>query len=175
MNELTLPNCGGCDTCLLSSPTGTDAADPYRNRPTFRYGPDVPALSAFSDPTFATIPVTLGGIATFVPRNEVRYAEATGDYARLVTRTAHHLVRIPLGELSDRWSDFGFMRVHRRWLVQLAAISEVRTAQGTMQLRIGDNWLDVSRRRVAEVRAELVRRNAHSRSSAAPTGQGNVG
>jgi DNA-binding LytR/AlgR family response regulator len=119
----------------------------------------VPASAVGLDPTLATIPVTLGGIATFVPRGEVRYAEATGDYARLVTRTTNHLVRIPIAELTERWADFGFVRVHRRWLVQLVAVAAVRVADGRLQLRVGDVWLDVSRRRGTEVRAELAKLN----------------
>lgn len=119
----------------------------------------MPAGTLDPDPTLPYVSVTLGGREITVPRAEVRYAEATGDYARLVTRSAAHLVRIPIAELAERWADFGFVRVHRRWLVQLSAVSDVSSVDGRMRLRVGDAWLEVSRRRAAEVRTHLTHWN----------------
>ena len=130
----------------------------------FLSGPDSGTLPRVStaapepDRDLPSISVTLAGHSITVPRTEVKYAEATGDYARLVTRTATHLVRIPIAELTARWSDHGFVRVHRRWLVQFAAVTDVRMVEGRMQLQVGQNWLEVSRRRAGEVRALLAQR-----------------
>jgi DNA-binding LytR/AlgR family response regulator len=55
------------------------------------------------------IPVELAGTTKLVPRSSVRWVEAHGDYARLHTGDGtSHLVRIPLSQLEDRWSDAGF-------------------------------------------------------------------
>ena len=104
-----------------------------------------------------TIPVELAGVTRFIKRSDIRYVEAHGDYARLVTREGRHLVRIPLAVLEERWADAGFVRIHRRWLVSLATIDEVRVDAGRMTVRVGDALLEVSRRHTRELRDRLVR------------------
>ena len=51
----------------------------------------------------------------------------------------------------------GFVRIHRRWLVPLRAIDEVRSDGGRMSVRVGDAVLAVSRRHTRELRDRLVR------------------
>jgi DNA-binding LytR/AlgR family response regulator len=104
-----------------------------------------------------TIAVELGGVTRFVKRSEVRYVEAHGDYARLVTDDGRHLVRVSLAHLEEEWADAGFVRIHRRWLVPLSAIDEVRSDGGRMSVRVGDAVLAVSRRHTRELRDRLVR------------------
>jgi DNA-binding LytR/AlgR family response regulator len=104
-----------------------------------------------------TIAVELGGVTRFVKRSDVRYVEAHGDYARLVTSDGRHLVRVSLAHLEEQWADAGFVRIHRRWLVALNAIDEVRSDGGRMSLRVGDSVLAVSRRHTRELRDRLVR------------------
>jgi DNA-binding LytR/AlgR family response regulator len=104
-----------------------------------------------------SIAVELGGVTRFVRRSDVRYVEAHGDYARLVTDKDRHLVRVSLAHLEEEWADAGFVRIHRRWLVALAAIDEVRTDGGRMSLRLGEAVLPVSRRHTRELRDRLVR------------------
>jgi DNA-binding LytR/AlgR family response regulator len=104
-----------------------------------------------------TIAVELGGVTRFVKRSDVRYVEAHGDYARLVTADGRHLVRVSLAHLEEQWADAGFVRIHRRWLVALSAIDEVRSDGGRMSLRVGDAVLAVSRRHTRALRDRLVR------------------
>ncbi len=104
-----------------------------------------------------TIAVELGGVTRFVRRSEVQYVEAHGDYARLVTADGRHLVRVSLALLEEQWADAGFVRIHRRWLVPLRAIDEVRSDGGRMSVRVGDAVLSVSRRHTRELRDRLVR------------------
>ncbi|CAO0837962.1 DNA-binding response regulator OS=Streptomyces microflavus OX=1919 GN=Smic_74120 PE=4 SV=1 [Streptomyces microflavus] len=92
------------------------------------------------------IPVELGGVIRFIPIDEIAYAEAQGDYARLHTATGSHLVRIPLTTLEERWRSRGFVRIHRRHLVALGRIDELRLDAGSMSVRIGQAELAVSRR-----------------------------
>ena len=116
-----------------------------------------PSASASDEADDATIAVELGGVTRFVQRSDVRYVEAHGDYARLVTSDGRHLVRVSLAHLEEEWADAGFVRIHRRWLVALRAIDEVRTDVGRMSLRVGDAVLPVSRRHTRELRDRLVR------------------
>lgn len=104
-----------------------------------------------------TIPVELAGVTRFVQRSTVRYVEAQGDYARLHTGQNSHLVRVPLSTLEERWRDAGFARIHRSTLVALAHVDEMRMDGGRCAVRVGDDWLPVSRRHTRELRDLLVR------------------
>ncbi|WBQ04865.1 LytR/AlgR family response regulator transcription factor [Kribbella sp. CA-293567] len=104
-----------------------------------------------------TIPVELAGVTRFVQRSTVRYVEAQGDYARLHTGQNSHLVRIPLSTLEERWREAGFTRIHRSTLVALAHVDEMRVDGGRCAVRVGDDWLPVSRRHTRELRDLLVR------------------
>lgn len=99
-----------------------------------------------------TIPVELGGITRFVSRSEVRFVEAQGDYSRLHTPSGNHLVRIPISTLEERWSEAGFIRIHRSYLVALRHIDEVRTEAGRCIVVIDGQELTASRRMAPTLR-----------------------
>jgi DNA-binding LytR/AlgR family response regulator len=103
------------------------------------------------------IPVELAGRTTMLPRSEVRWVEAQGDYARLHTAGSSHLVRVPLSVLAERWADAGFVRIHRSYLVALPLIRELRLTGSGYVVRIGDRELPVSRRHTRELKDRLVR------------------
>jgi DNA-binding LytR/AlgR family response regulator len=105
----------------------------------------------------ALIPVELGGVTRFVPRGEVRYAEAQGDYARLHTADGSHLIRTPLATLEADWAAAGFVRIHRSLLVALAYVDEVRVDGGRCSVVVDGHELTVSRRHTRELRDLLVR------------------
>jgi DNA-binding LytR/AlgR family response regulator len=105
-----------------------------------------------------SIPVELGGVTRFIPRSEVRYVEAHGDYARLHTASGSHLIRTPLTSLEEEWRDAGFVRIHRSLLVALAHVDEVRMDAGRCSVVVGGEELQVSRRHTRELRDLLVRR-----------------
>ena len=104
------------------------------------------------------IAVELGGITRFVQRSAIRYVQAQGDYARLVTATGSHLVRIPLSNLEQRWADAGFVRIHRSTLVALAHVAEVRQGQGKLSLVLAPDGpeLAVARRHARKVRERVL-------------------
>jgi len=106
-----------------------------------------------------TISVELGGVTRFVSRNDVQFAEAQGDYARLHTSTGNHLLRTPLTTLERRWRQAGFVRIHRSLLVSLSHVSEVRIEQGRCTVVVGATELQVSRRHTAEFREVLAGRS----------------
>ncbi|MEV7427392.1 LytTR family DNA-binding domain-containing protein [Streptomyces sp. NPDC091212] len=108
-------------------------------------------------PAADQITVELGGVIRFVAVADIAYAEARGDYARLHTDTGSHLVRIPLSTLEECWRSRGFVRIHRRHLVALARIDELRLDAGAMSVRVGDAELAVSRRHARALRDLLMR------------------
>jgi DNA-binding LytR/AlgR family response regulator len=115
------------------------------------------ALQSADEADDEVIPVELAGVTRFVQRSTVRYVEAQGDYARLHTAQNSHLVRIPLSTLEERWRDAGFTRIHRSTLVALAHVDEMRVDGGRCAVRVGGDWLPVSRRHTRELRDLLVR------------------
>lgn len=105
-----------------------------------------------------TIAVDLAGVTRFVRRSQIRWVEAQGDYARLHTDSGSHLLRSTLAELESRWTDAGFVRIHRSTLVSLAHIEEVRAVDGRYVVRVGPDELQVSRRHARDLRERLAQR-----------------
>jgi DNA-binding LytR/AlgR family response regulator len=103
------------------------------------------------------IPVELAGRTTMLPRSEVRWVEAQGDYARLHTAETSHLIRVPLSVLAERWADAGFVRIHRSYLVALRDVRELRLTGSGYVVRTGDRELPVSRRHTRELKDRLIR------------------
>ncbi|HEY7815882.1 MAG TPA: LytTR family DNA-binding domain-containing protein [Nakamurella sp.] len=120
--------------------------------------PDHPAVigqrERADDPT---IPVELAGNTRMLPRSSVRWIEAQGDYARLHTVDGSHLVRVPLATLAERWSEAGFVRIHRSYLVQLPCITELRLSGTGWVVVVDTSELPVSRRHIHHLREKLVR------------------
>ena len=105
------------------------------------------------------VAVELGGVTRMVRRSEVAYVEAQGDYARLHTADASHLLRVPLTQLETEWRSAGFVRIHRSLLVALAHVTELRMDGGRCSVRLSDGTeLGVSRRQTRELRDLYLRR-----------------
>lgn len=105
----------------------------------------------------AAVPVELAGRTRFIRRDDVRYAEAQGDYVRLHTPSGAHLVRIPISRLEEHWRASGFVRVHRSFLLAVPAVRELRSdiAGGLLaHTDVGD--VPVSRRHGRELRELLL-------------------
>ncbi|WP_068279698.1 LytR/AlgR family response regulator transcription factor [Aldersonia kunmingensis] len=109
------------------------------------------------------IPVDLGGVTTMVARSSIGWVEAEGDYARLHTSGGAHLVRIPLSTLAERWSDAGFLRVHRSYLVAMGLVTGIRSVGSGVAVSLRANGespaveLPVSRRHTRDLKDRLVR------------------
>ncbi|MDN3496885.1 LytTR family DNA-binding domain-containing protein [Planococcus sp. APC 4015] len=104
-----------------------------------------------------TIPVTVGQSVRLLRRSDVRWVHAQGDYSRLWTASGGHLVRTPISELEERWTDAGFVRVHRSYLVHRDAVVEVRLSGAAPSVVLAEIELPVSRRLMPSVREALVR------------------
>ena len=112
------------------------------------------------------IPVELGGVTTLVERSSVGWVEADGDYARLHTSAGSHLVRIPLSSLETRWADYGFVRVHRSYLVALPLVTGTRATSSGLFVCLRANGseppveLPVSRRHARALKDRLLRKRS---------------
>ncbi|MEU8433706.1 LytTR family DNA-binding domain-containing protein [Streptomyces sp. NPDC029216] len=135
---------------LLAGPEEAPPAVPSPRRP-------APGPPPAAERTPEQIAVELGGVTRFVAIADIAYVEAQGDYARLHTDEGSHLVRIPLSTLEERWAGHGFVRIHRRHLVALGRIDELRVDAGTTSVRIGPAELQVSRRHARQLRDLLMR------------------
>jgi two-component system, LytTR family, response regulator AlgR len=106
-----------------------------------------------------------------LPLADVLYCKAEQKYVTLRTALHSHLLDEPLADLEQRLASLGgqYIRVHRNALVALHAIRalELRLLPGegadaglteswAVQVAPLDEWLAVSRRQVAVVRAALV-------------------
>ncbi|RLK52358.1 LytR/AlgR family response regulator transcription factor [Microbacterium telephonicum] len=113
--------------------------------------------AAPADADDEVLPVTVGQSVRFVRRADVRWVQAQGDYSRLhLADGSGHLVRVPISELEQRWTDAGWVRVHRSYLVHATAVTEMRLTGAEPTVSVGAVALPVSRRLVATVREALV-------------------
>ncbi|MGA8218428.1 MAG: LytTR family DNA-binding domain-containing protein [Solirubrobacterales bacterium] len=99
----------------------------------------------------------LGGTTRLVPRGSILYLQAAGDYVRVVTEEGRFLLRGTLSGIASRWGAFGFLQVHRQFVVNLGHVVEVRPRlNGTATLRLaGDHDVPVARREIGELRRRL--------------------
>ncbi len=100
------------------------------------------------------VPVELGGVTRFVSRAAITHVEAQGDYVRLHTADASHLVRTPLTQLEAEWEPAGFVRIHRSLLVSIAHVGEVRMDGGRCSVVVRPSGVElvVARRHTRELR-----------------------
>ena len=104
------------------------------------------------------IPVDTGGRTRMVERDSIRFVEASGDYVRLHSDDGAFLVRMPISALEEAWRDAGFVRVHRRYLIAIRHVTELRTRPGGgYDLVVAGEELPVSRRHARELRDRLSR------------------
>jgi DNA-binding LytR/AlgR family response regulator len=121
----------------------------------------VPAAAPAPPADEPAIPVELAGTTRMLPRSSVRWVEAQGDYARLHTSDASHLVRVSLATLAERWADAGFVRIHRSYLVQIRLIAELRLTPSGYVVAVDGTELPVSRRHTRELKDRLIRSAKH--------------
>jgi DNA-binding LytR/AlgR family response regulator len=98
-----------------------------------------------------------GGAVRLVPRSAILYAQAHGDFVRIVTDEGRYLLRVTLAEMESRWEPFGFARVHRQYVANLSQARELRPSLGSSaELVFADGQtVPVARRHVAELRRRL--------------------
>lgn len=104
------------------------------------------------------IPVEKGGRKVLVPVDQIRYIMAKDDYSCIFTEDDRFLSTTSLAQFEAKLCDFGFFRVHRRYIVNLACVEDVETvSSGAIQLGLTDveERIPVSRRRVVPLKKAL--------------------
>jgi DNA-binding LytR/AlgR family response regulator len=101
---------------------------------------------------------TLRGGTRLVPRESILFLQADGDYVRVICDEERFLMRGRVSDLARRWRGHGFVQVHRGYVANLRRAVEVRPRlNGTAMLAFpGGREIPVARRKVAELRRELV-------------------
>jgi DNA-binding LytR/AlgR family response regulator len=87
--------------------------------------------------------------------SKIRYLEANGDYVRMfIDDGSSNLARLSLSTLERLWSDAGFVRVHRSFLVASSAVVKVTSiSPASYQVTLDDGTeLPMSRRYYAKLR-----------------------
>lgn len=93
-----------------------------------------------------------------VPVDQIRYIMAKDDYSCIFTEDDRFLSTTSLAQFEAKLCDFGFFRVHRRYIVNLACVEDVETvSSGAIQLGLTDvdERIPVSRRRVVPLKKAL--------------------
>ena len=104
-----------------------------------------------------TIVVTTPRGATVLHLNEIDWIEAAGNYSQLWVGTRSYFLRESLQLLEERVQQHGFIRAHRRALVRLEAVRELRrTRTGALIAILGSGVrVPISRRRGASFGAAV--------------------
>ncbi|WP_309080248.1 LytTR family DNA-binding domain-containing protein [Zhihengliuella sp.] len=100
------------------------------------------------------VTVDQGGVTRMIRRSDITYVQAHGDYARLHTAEGSYLIRIPLSDLEEQWSQ-SFVRIHRSYLVAMDHIERVKLQSGRAGVSVGGTELPVSRRSLPWLRERL--------------------
>jgi DNA-binding LytR/AlgR family response regulator len=113
--------------------------------------------AAATGPDVVAVDNPKGGGKRLVRLETISFAQANGDYARIVCDDGRYLLRTPLSQLERDWGMTGFARVHRAYLVNLKHAVELRAQlNGTAVLVMGDGThIPVARRNVAALRRRL--------------------
>jgi DNA-binding LytR/AlgR family response regulator len=101
------------------------------------------------------VTVDQGGVTKMIPRSEIRFVQAQGDYVQLHTKDAKYLVRVTLNDLEEQWAARGFLRIHRSFLVSIDHVDHIRIRDGKATVAINGAELPVSRRSLPSVRDRL--------------------
>ncbi|HKH41240.1 MAG TPA: LytTR family DNA-binding domain-containing protein [Solirubrobacterales bacterium] len=98
-----------------------------------------------------------GGGIRLLSRSSVLYVQARGDYVRIVADGGRFLVRGQIAGFEQSWTPFGFIRVHRGYLVNLHRVIELRPRPNGTGIAVLDDGeeVPVSRRKRVELRRTL--------------------
>ena len=104
-----------------------------------------------------TIVVTTSRGATVLHLNEIDWIEAAGNYSQLWVGTRSYFLRESLQLLEERVQQHGFARAHRRAIVRLDAVRELRrTRTGALFAKLESGIrVPISRRRAASFNAAV--------------------
>ena len=107
------------------------------------------------------IPVRQAGRIRFVEVSDIDFMVADGNYVRLRAGKENHLIRETLSSMEERYSNLGFLRIHRALLVRIDRIAELAPGfHGAYTVRLKDGSKLVSGRTYRERIRQALRLNA---------------
>jgi LytTR family transcriptional regulator, CO-responsive transcriptional regulator RcoM len=104
------------------------------------------------------IPMVSNHRVSFVDAQDVLCLESQAHYTRVLTRDGFHFCNLSIGDLDSRLDPAQFMRVHRCFIVNLHAVSELAREGSKTQILLKGRQREpvpVSRDAVARLRAAL--------------------
>jgi DNA-binding LytR/AlgR family response regulator len=114
--------------------------------------------SAGARPEPPRIAVRSGSVVGLVPALEVARFRSVDKYTAFVAGGVEHLVEQPLAELERQLAPWGFVRVHRSELVQLARVRRLHLDGATGEIELDDGQrVRISKRLLPSVRRRLSR------------------
>jgi len=120
-------------------------------------GPDRAQAKPGTEKPVPAIPVEVSGRTRMIECRQVCWVEAVGDYVRLhLADGSAHLIRMPISHVEERWSPYGFVRIHRGYLVPVRAITEFAVVGGNHTVTVSGRVLPVSRRHARDVRERFL-------------------
>ncbi len=118
---------------------------------------EVPAEAAGPDEGVVLLDNSHGGGTRLLARSSILFLEANGDYIRVHADEGRFLLRARLTDIEFSWESFGFVRVHRGYIVNLRRATEMRAPlNGAVMIVMADgSEVPISRRQVGELRRRL--------------------
>ncbi len=129
----------------LTKPVAPERLDVALGRIRARLGA-APTMMEVGSNRLARLRSRVGDITHVIERDDVVYAEASGDYVRVHHGGGSHLVRETISTLEEAWADHGFLRIHRSFLVRESSITQIRSVASGQAVVVDGAELPVSRR-----------------------------
>ena len=86
---------------------------------------------------------------------DILYAEATGDYAKVVTKDGQYIANITLKKLLEELPSHGFIRVHKSYII---SASKIKFFEGNY-VKVGNTDIPIGAAYREEIFARLKEKN----------------
>lgn len=125
------------------------------DRPVERVVRDQPEIDSHSEILAVYMP--RGSGVHLLPRSSILYLEAFGDYQRVYSTEGRFLLHASLVDLDHKWATYGFVRVHRKFIVNLRHATAVRQQPtGAWMVTFSEgSQVPIARRHLSDLRRHL--------------------
>ncbi len=116
-----------------------------------------PTTPAGTQRRLAKIPTVADQKIVFIDADDILSIESNGHYTRVLTVAGSQFCNLSIGDIGTRLDPEHFMRVHRGYVVNLRAVSQLLREDGRIALRLGNSEasIPVSRASTAAVLKHL--------------------
>ena len=84
--------------------------------------------------------------------SEITHIESEGNYVKIYTNNADYAYRSTMREMQKRFEAYGFVRIHKGFLVNCNAVhllhSDTVTLENGLQLPIGRAWAETAKQQI---------------------------